>query len=141
MIKIGDFVEWEHQKSSTYHQKTFIAQGKVLRIFDSIIGAKVKTKVASIKLVPHYYWKQINRKITTIKLNKLNLVNKAEEIKRLKFYKDKKRNKKFVDNTYEKILAKQSESIKKHAKNLKEAETIGVIRLDKDSYPKRAFKG
>jgi len=121
MIKVGDSVEWEHQKSSSYGRKTFMARGKVLKIFDSIVGSKVKTKVASIQVSYNKYWKLINHKVTCVSLNKLILVDKIRN----------KKEDKIFNSTYEELLNKNPK-IRERRDNLKKASSIGKIYLEQD---------
>ena len=74
-IKEGDFVEWEHTPAvSRARGKTFLASGKVIKIYKSGTGGNFNNaKVAKIKLDDDEYWARIKRETTTISISKLRI--------------------------------------------------------------------
>ena len=76
-IKVGDFVKWKHRVSKSYPQfNDFIAEGKVEKIFISSLGGKRNSKyVAQILLKTNPYFEVINRRTTSVSLDKLTLSN------------------------------------------------------------------
>lgn len=67
-IKIGDRVAWLHKTSPSCGDKKKKMFGKVIDIFESVIGGKKKATVARILVDFDEYWNFINRKTTTVKI-------------------------------------------------------------------------
>ena len=73
-IKKGDIVFWTHKPYGYVKDYWFEASGFVLDLDKIIVGGCRLKKVAKIYVNPNPYWEKINRKTTTISVDKLRRI-------------------------------------------------------------------